>query len=64
MLDAGEYPTAYASGMRITFDAQYLPAERDERGLGGQVKAELERFFAKSRHTMNGCSSTRRGSSG
>jgi acetylornithine deacetylase len=46
MLDAGEYPTAYASGMRITFDAQYLPAERDERGLGGQVKAELERFFA------------------
>ena len=47
MLDAGEYPTAYASGMRITFDAQYLPAERDERGLGGHVKAELERFFAE-----------------
>ena len=46
MLDAGEYPTAYASGMRITFDAQYLPAERDERGLGGHVKAELERFIA------------------
>jgi acetylornithine deacetylase len=33
--------------MRITFDAQYLPAERDERGLGGQVKAELERFFSE-----------------
>jgi acetylornithine deacetylase len=47
MLDAGEYPTAYASGMRITFDAQYLPAERDERGLGGHVKAELEHFFAE-----------------
>ncbi|HEX5993062.1 MAG TPA: ArgE/DapE family deacylase [Thermomicrobiales bacterium] len=46
MLDAGEYPTAYASGMRITFDAQYLPAERDERGLGGHVKTELEHFFA------------------
>ena len=45
MLDAGEYPTAYASRMNITFDAQYLPAERDERGLGGHVKAELERFF-------------------
>jgi acetylornithine deacetylase len=45
MLDAGEYPTAYASRMRITFDAQYLPAERDERGLGGHVKAELEQFF-------------------
>ncbi len=47
MLDAGEYPTAYASGMRITFDAQYLPAERDARGLGGHVKTELERFFAE-----------------
>jgi acetylornithine deacetylase len=47
MLDAGEYPTAYASEMRITFNAQYLPAERDERGLGGHVKAELERFFAE-----------------
>ena len=47
MLDAGEYPTAYASGMRVTFDAQYLPAERDERGLGGHVKTELERFFAE-----------------
>jgi acetylornithine deacetylase len=47
MLDAGEYPTAYASVMRVTFDAQYLPAERDEWGLGGRVKAELERFFAE-----------------
>ena len=47
MLDAGEYPTAYASRMRITFDAQYLPAERDERGLGGHVKADLERFFTE-----------------
>ena len=28
MLDAGEFPTAYAGQMRITFDAQYLPAER------------------------------------
>jgi acetylornithine deacetylase len=45
MLDAGEFPTAYAGQMRITFDAQYLPAERDERGLGGRVKAELEAFF-------------------
>lgn len=46
MLDAGEFPTAYANEMRITFDAQYLPAERDERGLGGRVKRELEEFFA------------------
>jgi acetylornithine deacetylase len=47
LLDAGEYATAYASQMRITFDAQYLPAERDERGLGGHVKAELERYFGE-----------------
>jgi acetylornithine deacetylase len=45
MLDAGEYPTAYAGEMRITFDAQYLPAERDERGLGGRIKTDLEAFF-------------------
>lgn len=47
MLDAGEFPTAYAGQMRITFDAQYLPAERDERGLGGRVKAELEEEFTR-----------------
>jgi acetylornithine deacetylase len=47
MLDAGEFPTAYAGQMRITFDAQYLPAERDERGLGGRVKAELAEEFAR-----------------
>jgi acetylornithine deacetylase len=50
MLDAGEFPTAYAGQMRITFDAQYLPAERDERGLGGRVKAELEAFFQEIAH--------------
>lgn len=47
MLDAGELPTAYAGRMRITFDAQYLPGERDERGLGGRVKEELEKSFAE-----------------
>ncbi len=47
MLDAGEFPTAYAGQMRITFDAQYLPAEKDEHKLGGRVKAELETFFAE-----------------
>jgi acetylornithine deacetylase len=47
MLDAGEFPTAYAGQMRITFDAQYLPAEKDERKLGGRVKVELEAFFAE-----------------
>jgi acetylornithine deacetylase len=47
MLEAGEYPTAYANSMTITFNVQYLPSERDERGLGGRVKAELEEFFVQ-----------------
>lgn len=45
-LAAGSYPTTYAESCRITFNAQYLPAERDEHGLGSRVKAELERLFA------------------
>jgi acetylornithine deacetylase len=47
MLEAGEYPTAYANSMTITINVQYLPSERDERGLGGRVKEELEEFFAQ-----------------
>lgn len=46
MLDAGEFPTAFAGQMRITFDAQYLPAERDSHGLGSRVKTEIEEFLA------------------
>ncbi|MGX6446977.1 M20 family metallopeptidase [Patulibacter sp. S7RM1-6] len=44
-LQAGTYPTTYAESCRITFNAQYLPAERDEHGLGSLVKAELEELF-------------------
>ena len=47
MLEAGEYPTAYANSMTITINVQYLPSERDERGLGGRVKEELEEFVAQ-----------------
>ncbi|MEW6638620.1 MAG: ArgE/DapE family deacylase, partial [Actinomycetota bacterium] len=47
MIEAGEYPTAYANSMKVTFNVQYLPAERDERMLGGRVKASLEGFFAE-----------------
>ncbi len=50
MLHAGEFPTAYAGPMRITFDAQYLPAEKDDRKLGGRVKTELEAFIAEIAH--------------
>lgn len=45
-LDAGEFPTTYAASCTITFNAQYLPSEKDANGLGGRVKAELEELFA------------------
>lgn len=41
---AGEYPTSYANQAEIVFNAQYLPSERDEFGLGGRVKEELREF--------------------
>lgn len=44
---AGEYPTTFANHCEITFDAQYLPREKDENGLGSIVKAELEEFVAQ-----------------
>ena len=44
-LHAGEYPTAFANRAEITFNAQYLPQEKDEYGLGGNVKRELIEYF-------------------
>ena len=43
---AGEYPTTFANHAEIVFDAQYLPEEKDENGLGSRVKKELEDFVA------------------
>lgn len=43
-LNAGEYPTAFANKAELVFNAQYLPREKDEKGLGGKVKAEIEEF--------------------
>lgn len=43
-LHAGEYPTAFANRAELIFNAQYLPAERDELGLGSRVKREIESF--------------------
>ena len=44
---AGEYPTAFANRAELTFNAQYLPRERDEFNLGGNVKREIEDFIAR-----------------
>lgn len=45
-IEAGEYPTAFANRAAIVFDAQYLPSEKDEMGLGSHVKQELSEFVA------------------
>lgn len=43
-IHAGEYPTTFANHAELTFDAQYLPSEKDENGLGSKVKMEIEQF--------------------
>jgi len=43
--EAGEYPTTFANRAELTFNAQYLPCEKDENGLGSHVKRELEKFI-------------------
>lgn len=45
-LNAGEYPTSFANEAEIVFNAQYLPSERDEKLVGGNVKKELTAFLA------------------
>ena len=42
--EAGEYPTTFANRAVLTFNAQYLPAEKDENGLGSKVKKEIEDY--------------------
>lgn len=44
--NAGEYPTTFANNAELVFNAQYLPEEKDEMGLGGKVKKEIEDFVA------------------
>lgn len=43
-IHVGEYPTSFANRSEITFNAQYLPSERDELLMGGHVKREIESF--------------------
>mgnify|MGYP001202445669 CR=1 FL=1 len=42
---AGEYPTTFAGQAELVFNAQYLPVERDQNYLGGNVKKEIEDFI-------------------
>lgn len=42
--NAGEYPTTFANNAELIFNAQYLPEDKDENGLGGKIKKEIEDF--------------------
>jgi acetylornithine deacetylase len=42
IVNAGQHPSSFAEQCVITVDAQYLPSERDEVGLGGRIKREIE----------------------
>jgi len=41
-ISAGEHPASIAGRGEIVIDVQYLPSEKDNRGLGGAVKREVE----------------------
>lgn len=41
-IQAGEHPSSTAGRGEIIIDVQYLPHEKDEFGLGGHVKREVE----------------------
>lgn len=41
-MSAGEHPSSMAGRAEIIIDAQYLPSEKDEFGLGGKIKREIE----------------------
>jgi acetylornithine deacetylase len=46
MLEAGQHPSSWAENAKLTFDVQYTANERDEDGVGGLVKAEVEECLA------------------
>jgi len=50
MLQAGQHPSSFAENCRITVDVQYLAHERDENGLGGMVKREIEDYVRHALH--------------
>jgi len=41
-IQAGEHPSSMAGRGEIIIDVQYLPHEKDQFGLGGKVKREVE----------------------
>lgn len=46
-IKAGEHPSAFAGAAEIVIDVQYLPWEKDEMGMGGHVRREVEAHLAQ-----------------
>jgi acetylornithine deacetylase len=46
MVTAGQHPSSWAEQAKLTFDIQYTANERDEHGVGGDVKREVAEFIA------------------
>jgi acetylornithine deacetylase len=44
-IHAGTYPSSWAGDFTLRFDIQYLPAELDEKGGGGIVRAQIEEML-------------------
>ena len=63
-IKAGEHPSSMAGRGEIIIDVQYLPREKDEFGLGGHVKREVEAHSRRSARPTLICESTRPGWSG
>lgn len=47
MVAGGQHPSSWAEQATITFDIQYTANEANADGVGGAVKAEVERFIAE-----------------
>lgn len=46
MIEGGQHPSSWAEQAKITFDVQYTANERDDHGVGGDVKREIEEYVA------------------
>ncbi len=47
VIEGGSVPSSWAPECAVSFDIQYLPDERDEKGLGSVVKGEFEAAVAE-----------------
>jgi hypothetical protein len=63
-IQAGEHPSSMAGRGEIIIDVQYLPHEKDQFGLGGKVKREVEEHVKQVVWPIPICDGARPGSNG